>query len=67
MANPEHVAKLKEGIESWNERREKNPDRQPDLSEVDLRGVNLGAPADVGDVYGAVDLTGANLYVSVPP
>ena len=67
MANPEHVAKLKEGIESWNEWREKNPDRQLDLSEVDLRRVNLGAPADVGDVYRAVDLTGANLYVSVPP
>ena len=32
MANPEHVAKLKEGWEAWNEWR-KASDEKPDLSE----------------------------------
>ncbi|MEO1540913.1 MAG: pentapeptide repeat-containing protein [Pseudomonadota bacterium] len=31
MANPDHVAKLLEGVEAWNQWREKNPDIVPDL------------------------------------
>ncbi len=31
MANPEHLAKLKEGVEVWNMWRIKNPDIKPDL------------------------------------
>jgi uncharacterized protein YjbI with pentapeptide repeats len=41
MANPEHLAKLKEGVEAWNQWRVENPNVQPDLIEADLRGANL--------------------------
>src|SRR6185295_9278744 len=36
MANPKHVAKLKEGVEAWNAWRAKS-NEIPDLSEVKLR------------------------------
>jgi len=61
MANEEHLKILKQGVEAWNEWREKNPQRTPDLSkanliESDLNGANL---------YGA-DLSKANLIVANP-
>jgi hypothetical protein len=40
MANPEHVAKLKEGREAWNQWR-KSSREKPDLSGVKLKGVSL--------------------------
>jgi hypothetical protein len=40
MANPEHVAKLKEGSEAWNAWRE-TTDERPDLSGVHLSGNSL--------------------------
>jgi hypothetical protein len=36
LANPEHLAKLQEGVEVWNERREQSPDVEPGLSVADL-------------------------------
>ena len=77
MANPEHVAKLKEGVKEWNRWREENPDiRFPDLSEADLSSANL-SEADVSGAdliradlsraklveanLGGADLSGANL------
>jgi uncharacterized protein YjbI with pentapeptide repeats len=41
MANPEHVAKLKEGIDAWNQWRKENPDTEVDLSEANLSGATL--------------------------
>ena len=46
MGNPEHLAKLNEGVEAWNAWRGKTPDIMPDLHganlcKVDLRGANL--------------------------
>jgi uncharacterized protein YjbI with pentapeptide repeats len=41
MANPDHVAKLKEGVETWNQWRAKNLSVVPDLSGVKLGGKNL--------------------------
>ena len=46
MANPEHVAKLLEGVEAWNDWRRENPDIRPDLvfaplCNTTLRGANL--------------------------
>jgi len=38
LANPKHVAKLKEGAEAWNEWRIEEFNVEPDLSEADLRG-----------------------------
>jgi uncharacterized protein YjbI with pentapeptide repeats len=34
--NPEHVAKLKEGVQAWNAWRNANPDIEPDLRYLDL-------------------------------
>jgi hypothetical protein len=47
MANPEHLAKLKEGVEAWNAWRKESRIISPDLSgsdlsEADLSGANLG-------------------------
>jgi uncharacterized protein YjbI with pentapeptide repeats len=41
MANPEHLAKLKEGAKAWNEWRVENPELTPDLIGAQLRGANL--------------------------
>ena len=41
MANPEHLAKLKEGVEAWNQWRDNNSDIRPDLSHANLEGANL--------------------------
>ncbi|HVB22311.1 MAG TPA: pentapeptide repeat-containing protein [Ktedonobacteraceae bacterium] len=37
MANPEHLAILKQGVEAWNQWRQEHPEIEPDLSEADLR------------------------------
>src|SRR5215469_8341314 len=49
MANPEHLAILKQGVKVWNEWRQTNPTVIPDLAGVDLtegnrilKGANLG-------------------------
>jgi uncharacterized protein YjbI with pentapeptide repeats len=66
MANPEHLAWLKKGVEEWNRWRESNPLIPPDLSQADLnrakmckanlRSANLSR-ADLS----AADLREANL------
>ena len=71
MANPEHLAKLKEGVEAWNQWREENFGVRPDLSgahlcNADLRGAKLnGADLSGADLCQAdlreARLTGANL------
>ena len=65
MANPKHLAKLKEGVESWNRWRCEDYSVKPDLSAENLaaenlrRGPHRGGPHSA-DLTGA-DLTGANL------
>lgn len=56
MANLKHLAKLKEGVESWNQWRKQYPRVQPDLSGADLVQAEL-SEFDFHDV----DLSGANL------
>jgi hypothetical protein len=51
MANPEHLAKLKEGVDAWNRWRAEHPTVLPDLREA-----NLGQA-----VLSKADLTEANL------
>jgi uncharacterized protein YjbI with pentapeptide repeats len=41
MANPEHLARLKEGVESWNRWRTKEPSIMPDLTGARLEGTDL--------------------------
>ena len=71
MANPEHLATLKEGVQGWNAWRMSNlaviPDLsgadlcEPDLSGADLHGVDLSeADLSIADLRGA-DLSGAYL------
>jgi len=38
MANPEHLAKLKEGVEAWNKWRKDNPKIKRDLTEANFTG-----------------------------
>ena len=47
MANPEHLAVLKQGVEAWNTWRQANPDIEPDLSEVNLSEVDLRGAASL--------------------
>jgi hypothetical protein len=56
MVNPEHLAKLKEGVEAWNQWRQENPAVDPDLSGASLSGADLWR----ADLYGA-NLKGASL------
>jgi uncharacterized protein YjbI with pentapeptide repeats len=61
MANPEHLAKLKEGVEAWNQWRQQNPRVEPDLNEANLIQAALsGANLRKAD-FGAANLGGANL------
>src|SRR4051812_21001019 len=61
MANDEHVALLKQGVDAWNKWRKKNPHIRPDLRDADLRGADLrDADLTVADLTGA-NLIGANL------
>ena len=61
MANPEHLAKLKEGVEAWNQWRKDNLYIKPRLSNADLNGARLyRANLNNADLLGA-NLSGAYL------
>jgi uncharacterized protein YjbI with pentapeptide repeats len=57
MANPEHLAILKKGVDHWNQWRTENPNVKIDLIEANLSGVDLS-----GVDLSGVDLSYANLY-----
>ena len=61
MANDEHVAILKKGVEAWNAWRDENLQIRPDLSGADLRGANLGATAIREANLSDANLSAANL------
>ncbi|AOS83919.1 hypothetical protein BIU88_07000 [Chlorobaculum limnaeum] len=66
MANPEHLAILKQGVEAWNKWREENPDIEPDLINADIWGMKLcGINLHKANLWKAklhrTDLTGADL------
>jgi len=56
VANPEHLAKLIQGVEAWNQWREENTAVMPDLSGANLQAADL-CDANLEDA----DLSGANL------
>lgn len=39
MANPEHLAILEKGVQTWNEWRRHNPGVKPDLSLINIQAV----------------------------
>src|SRR5262245_43728165 len=57
MANDEHVALLKKGVDAWNTWRGENPNAVPDLSGANLYGANLSG-ANISGAY----LSQAHLY-----
>jgi len=61
MANDEHVAMLKKGVDAWNEWRRKNQTLNPDLSNADLGGAQLGRAYLVGANLSEANLHGARL------
>ena len=56
MANPEHVAKLMEGVAAWSEWQAANPLVNPNLRDADLSGMYLQ-----GAAFRLADLGRANL------
>ena len=66
MANPKHLARLQQGVASWNQFRIENPKFQPDLSRADLghfelRGINLDGANLMGSYCARGNLEGASL------
>ena len=62
MANDEHVALLRKGVDAWNEWRRQNTLIRPDLAGADLSGANLRV-ANLREVnLREANLRGANLY-----
>src|SRR5689334_19727659 len=66
MANEEHLAILRQGVEAWNEWRKANPDVRPDLTLTNLSEANLFkanlSEADLQNTHLVkADLRGANL------
>src|SRR5215218_9511139 len=61
MANKEHVALLKQGVEAWNQWRAAHPKARPDLCGADLSYANLRGADLLGATLGEADLSQANL------
>jgi uncharacterized protein YjbI with pentapeptide repeats len=66
MANPEHLAILRQGVEQWNKWRKEYPDanldlRDADLSKVYLRGADLLAADFSQAILNGADLSEANV------
>ncbi len=59
MANQEHLALLKQGVEVWNEWREKNPEIRLDLRWADLIEANLSGVQALGTNFEGAIFTGA--------
>lgn len=56
MANPEHLAKLRDGADAWNDWRNKNPSEKIDLSKAVIEKADFS-----GIALGQYNLRGANL------
>lgn len=61
MANPEHLKILQQGLEAWNKWRQAWPYVNPDLSKLDLTGINLRDARMRETNFSGVVLVRANL------
>jgi uncharacterized protein YjbI with pentapeptide repeats len=61
MAHPEHLAKLKDGVEKWNQWRKEHFTVIPDLRDASLKGVDLRNAYLYRVDLGAADLSEAKL------
>src|SRR3954466_4705977 len=57
MANKKHVARLKQGVEAWNQWRRMNPKIRPNLSRADLIRASLRGADLRRTNLGKADLT----------
>jgi uncharacterized protein YjbI with pentapeptide repeats len=60
LANPKHLAKLREGVVAWNQWRKQNPKIHPDLSKANLRERHVNLTLTDANLS-KTDLSGANL------
>jgi len=61
MANPEHLAILRQGVKTWNRWRKQNPSVLPDLSEANLRRADLRGANLKKSILTKADLSHANI------
>jgi hypothetical protein len=71
MANQEHLAILKQGVDVWNTWREEHPEvwpalREADLSKSNLKKVDLSGAHLFRTNFSEADLRGANLQLAYP-
>jgi uncharacterized protein YjbI with pentapeptide repeats len=69
MANPEHVAKLRHGVEAWNRWRSERPEERPELRKAafrlaNLEGVNLAGARGFSADFSMADLSRADLTLA---
>ena len=62
MANKEHHAILKQGVEVWNKWREEHPEIRPNLSGANLRGELFYSANFRGVDFTETDLTNSRLF-----
>jgi hypothetical protein len=61
MANDDHIALLKKGVDAWNDWRRENPDIHPDFVNANLSGSDLRRAHLYGANLSGADLSGADL------
>jgi hypothetical protein len=61
MANEDHIAQLKKGVDAWNAWRKDNRDIRPNLSGADLSGANLSDTDLIEAILHKADLSRAIL------
>ena len=65
MANPEHLAILKQGVQVWNNWRSEKPNISPDLRTADLFRFHLKGAFLLGVNLEGASLVAANLERSI--
>ncbi|NTW82585.1 MAG: toll/interleukin-1 receptor domain-containing protein [Chlorobiaceae bacterium] len=65
MANPEHLAILKQGVEVWNKWREEHPEIIPDLIGADLKGACLVSVRSEGTDFREHRLEGTETILDI--
>jgi hypothetical protein len=64
MANQEHVDRLLQGVEVWNQWRQENPKVKPNLVGADLKHINLEGTSLIFADLSDSDLSNSDLFVN---
>jgi len=65
MANEEHLARLKQGVDVWNRWRDAHPEIEPDLSGVELAAESLRMANLLEANLSGASLTGVDLSKAI--